>query len=312
LDKLERLLNLITALLETPRPLTAEELRARVPGYPEAKASFRRAFERDKDDLREMGIPLLLETIPGIDPPTEGYRIDRTRYYLHDPDFEPDELAALHLALRTVSLEGLDATDGLWRLGGVDLGETEPTGETEPAGELAALPGDPNLAALFQACAERRTVGFDYRGTRRILDAHRVGYQRGHWYLGGRDHEHDELRSYRLDRIEGSVDLGAPDAFEPPRTPRSGVPDDPWRLGSGPEEVASVRVDADHVAWAAHELGDASEREMGEDGSAVFHVRITNWPAFRTFVLGFLDHAELLAPATRRAELVEWLTELAR
>jgi proteasome accessory factor B len=307
LDKLERLLNLITALLETHRPLTAEELRARVPGYPEGKAAFRRAFERDKDDLREMGIPLLLETIAGVDPPTEGYRIDRDRYYLDDPGFERDELAALHLAMRAVTLEGLDATEGLWKLGGVaddDLG-------AGAEGELAALPGDPNLASLFQACAERRTVEFDYRGTRRTLDAHRVGYQRGHWYLGGRDHDHDEARSYRLDRIEGAVALGPPDAFPRPGRPHAGVPDDPWRLGSGPEEVASLLVDADQVAWAAHELGEGVELDQREDGSAVFQVRVTNWPAFRTFVLGFLDHAELLAPPERRRELVEWLTELA-
>jgi proteasome accessory factor B len=307
LDKLERLLNLITALLETTRPLTSDELRARVPGYPENKASFRRAFERDKDDLREMGIPLLLELILGVDPPTEGYRIDRARYYLEDPGFEPDELAALHLALRAVSLEGLDAGDGLWKLGGV-VGAADGGAEDEPA--LASLPGDANLASLFQACAERRTVTFAYRDRPRRLDPHRVGYQRGHWYLRGHDHDAGEVRSYRLDRIEGAVEAGPPEAFASPSVPSAGVPDDPWRMGSGPEEVASLLVDADQVAWASRELGDGAEREPRPDGSAVFHVTLTNWPAFRSFVLGFLDHAELLAPADRRSELEEWLDEL--
>ena len=142
MDKLERLLNLISALLETSRPLTAEELRERVPGYPEAKASFRRAFERDKEDLREMGVPLVYEPIPGVDPPTDGYRIDRSRYYLRDPGFEPDELAALHLAVSAVRLDGVESEAGLWKLGGVVEAEGE-----EPAldGALASLPADPNL-----------------------------------------------------------------------------------------------------------------------------------------------------------------------
>ena len=70
MDKLERLLNLIAALLETPRAMSAEEIHERVPGYPEdSGATFRRAFERDKDDLREMGVPLRVETVPGSDPP---------------------------------------------------------------------------------------------------------------------------------------------------------------------------------------------------------------------------------------------------
>ena len=84
-QKLERLLNLIAALLETPRALSAEEIRARVPGYPdEAGPTFRRAFERDKDDLREMGVPLRVETVPGTDPPQTGYRIPRDEYYLRE------------------------------------------------------------------------------------------------------------------------------------------------------------------------------------------------------------------------------------
>jgi proteasome accessory factor B len=308
LDKLERLLNLISALLETTRPLTADELRTRVPGYPDNKTAFRRAFERDKEDLRDMGIPLVLETIAGVDPPLEGYRIDREQYYLRDPGFDPDELAALHLAMNAVRLEGLDVNDGLWRLGGV----VQPAGEPAPdAGAFASLPGDTNLAPLFQACADRRTASFDYNGEHRRVDAHRVGYQRGHWYLRGHDHDRAGERSFRLDRIAGAVEIGAPGSATHPAAARSGLPDDPWRLGEGPEELARLLVDADQLAWAGHQLGDATVVEQRDDGSAVLEVAVTNWPAFRTFVLGFLDHAELLAPAERRAELLAWLHEVA-
>ena len=84
MDKLERLLNLTAALLHAETPLTAEDLRTRVGGYPEAKVAFRRTFERDKDDLRSMGMPLRVETVPGVDPadrrlPARSGRIRRRR-----------------------------------------------------------------------------------------------------------------------------------------------------------------------------------------------------------------------------------------
>src|SRR5687767_4361014 len=107
-EKLERLLNLTAALLETPRPLPAAEIAKRVYGYPEEKTAFRRAFERDKEDLREMGVPIALTEISGTDPPEIGYRIPKDEYYLRDPGLEADELAALHLAASTVRLDGIE------------------------------------------------------------------------------------------------------------------------------------------------------------------------------------------------------------
>src|SRR5688500_2593424 len=106
MEKLERLMNLIAARVHAPTPPPAEEARGRVPGYPDAKASFQRAFERDKDDLREMGVPLSIETLSWRDPPEPGYRIHGDEYYLANPDLEPDELAALHLAASAVRMEG--------------------------------------------------------------------------------------------------------------------------------------------------------------------------------------------------------------
>ena len=91
MSRLERLLNLTAALLNTDRPLTAAELREQVPGYPEGdKATFRRAFERDKEALRDMGIPVLTTEIPGSEPPELGYRIRRADYALRDPGLTPD------------------------------------------------------------------------------------------------------------------------------------------------------------------------------------------------------------------------------
>src|SRR5581483_7399025 len=120
-DRLERLLNLVAALIDTPRLLTAEELGTRVPGYPEKSTpAFRRAFERDKATLREMGIPIdVVDIQPGNPESPVGYRIRRERYELPDPGLDPDEVAALHVAATQVRLEGGEASAAVWKLGGV-------------------------------------------------------------------------------------------------------------------------------------------------------------------------------------------------
>lgn len=301
MSKLERLLNLTAALLDTPRLLTAEEIRARVPGYPDGQASFKRAFERDKDDLREMGVPLVLEPIRGADPPVEGYRIPKDEYYLREPGLEPDELAALHLAASAVRLDGLEGIEALWKLGGV-VGDG---GTARPA--VASLPTSPALPVLFAAVAERRPVRFGYHGEERLVDPYRIDFARGRWYLSGYDHVRADERLYRLDRIEGEVVAGDAGGYERPSTSVPGARLQPWQLGEGATVVARLLVDADQAAWAVHHLGEATVVERRPDGSVELDVAVSNRPAFRSFVLTFLDHAEVLGPPGLRAELVEWL-----
>ena len=299
--KLERLLNLTAALLETTRPLSADELRLRVPGYPEAKTSFRRAFERDKEDLREMGIPLHLELIEREGHQVDGYRIPKDEYYLPDPDLTADELAALHLAASTVLVGGQQGSEAIWKLGGA-VGEDADT-------PVAALPVDPHLATLFEAIRQRRQVRFSYRGQPRAVDPARLGYERGRWYLTGHDHSRGGTRMFRLDRIETEVELGAPDSAEVIVEDRRSTAR-PWELGSDEPTMVDLRVDADHVPFARRSLGPPTG-SPGDDGSVDFSVPVRNHDAFRSFVLGFLDHAEVIAPASVRSNLVDWLASVA-
>jgi proteasome accessory factor B len=305
-SRLERLLNLTAALLNASRPLSASELRELVPGYPDAddKAAFRRAFERDKDALRTMGIPLELAEVPGTDPPVEGYRIHRDRYALADPGLDADELAALHLATATVRLDGLRGDAALWKLGGTPEGGGEPA-----AGTVGALPAIPQLAPLFGAVAERRTVTFGYRDATRRVDPHRLAFARGRWYLSGFDHDRGEDRRFRLDRIEGDVEVGEEGAFERPARVRTG-PGVPWQMGDEEPVTARVRIDADQAGWAVDHLGPDAVVDRTADGDVEVALTVTNRDAFRSFVLGFLDHAEVLEPEQLRDDVVAWLEAL--
>jgi proteasome accessory factor B len=307
-DKLERLLNLTAALLDTPRPLTADEIRVRVPGYPDNLVAFRRSFERDKDDLREMGIPLSMEPVEFEERPVEGYRIHASDYYLRDPGLEPDELAALNLALSAVHLDGVQGVEALWKLGGIV--------DDRPAGpaELASLPSDPTLVPVFSGIVDRRTVTFVYRGSERTaertIEPYRLDFRRGRWYVTGLDQLTDDERVFRLDRIDLPVRLSDPGAFERPDDVGAG-PAEPWEFGGDEPVLARVLVDAQQALWAEHHLGREAIAESRPDGSAVFEVAVSNWPAFRSLVLTFLEHAELLGPPELRAEMNEWLEALA-
>jgi proteasome accessory factor B len=306
MDKVERLMNLTATLLHTARPLTADEIRSRVPGYPDNDASFRRAFERDKDDLREMGIPIAVEPIDFLERPADGYRIHPSDYRQVDPDLEPDELAAINLALSAVELEGVAGVEALWKLGGT---------VTDDADQLVALPSVPTLVPMFSAVVECRTATFVYRGAERTVsrsvDPHRLDFQLGHWYVIGLDHLSGEERRFRLDRIEGEVDLGPGDGF-----PRPELGDDeplgrPWTFGDGPPTTSRVRVDAEQATWCRRYLGDDAVFHDAPDGSTEFTIEVRNWPAFRGFLLSLLEHAELIEPAEWRTDVIEWLREMA-
>ena len=302
MDRLERLINLVAALLDAERPLTADELHQWLPGYAATETAFRRAFERDKDVLREMGVPLVLEAIDPMQPGLEGYRIPKDEYYLEDPGLEPDELAALHLAASAVELEGTGGVEALWKLGGW-------VAEEGPPPATAALPGAVHLSPAFAAISRRQPVTFIYRGEERRVDPWRLAFRNGHWYLLGRDHDRDGERNFRLDRVDSEIvsdETAAP--FAPPAG--ASAPASPWQMGDETPVRARLAVDADHAGWAVGQVGADAVESRADDGSVVLGVTVTNRSAFRSFVLGFLDHAEVLDPPELRDELTAWLERL--
>jgi proteasome accessory factor B len=301
MSKLERLLNLTAALLDTGRALTAAELKERIEGYPDERTSFHRAFERDKDDLREMGVPIEMITLERDDGRlVEAYRIPKDAYYLRDPGLAPDELGALHLAAAAVRMDGGDGLEALWKLGG-DPGDA-PAGAPVPA---VHLPADPRLAQVFAAVSDRRVLQFAYQGETREIEPQRLEFRRGRWYITAYDRHRQAERNFRLDRVDGAVVAGPPEAFEPRAVGSSAGP--AWELGDEAPVEAQLVVDADHAPWASHHLGDDARRDVRPDGAVVFTLTVTNRAAFRSFVLGFLEHAEILSPPELRDDMTAWL-----
>jgi len=297
--KLERLVDLLAALLDARRPRTRVELQQLIPLYPDEDVAARRAFSRDIEALAQMGVPV--EVVQGQVP---SYRVHREDYELPDPGLTADEAAALHLALATVEVdlpEGSPA-ESLWKLTG---GASERI--TVPAGAVASLPGHDHLGSLWAAVNQRQRLHFAYRGEDREVEPWQLSCQRGHWYLRGFDCGRGDDRLYRVDRIEGAVAARGPlGAFARPSDATSAAPPPAWLLGDEIRYVARLWVDAGQAAWARNQPATEVE-EVRPDGSIVLSVPVANPAAFRSFALSMLDHAEVLGPAEARADVVAWL-----
>jgi proteasome accessory factor B len=223
----ERLVNLVLCLLSTRQYLSAEQIRTAVPGYEpndgsaRADEAFHRMFERDKGELRDLGVPLETGRNSYFDV-DDGYRIARRSYELPAIDFTPQEATAVGLAIRLWQSAALgQAAHGALmklRAAGVTLDE-------------AALPGvvphvdasDPALPPVLDAVRARQAVRFGYvkHGSReteiRRVQPWGVVSWRARWYLVGYDLDRADARSFRLSRVEGAVrPLGERDAFERP------------------------------------------------------------------------------------------------
>jgi proteasome accessory factor B len=211
----ERLLSIVVLLLSTRRYLTADQIRAAVHGYPEPYDTFKRMFERDKDELRDLGIPL--ET--GMNSPLDdepGYRILRQDYELPEITLEPDEAAVLGIAARvwqSAELAGA-AAGALLKLRAAGMEDDDDA--ARPGIEPRLRTPEPAFGPLWEAVRDRRPVTFNYRAQgrsdaqRRELEPWGVVNRRGRWYVAGRDRVRNATRVFRLSRIDGPVRLAGP------------------------------------------------------------------------------------------------------
>jgi proteasome accessory factor B len=301
-SRVERVLNLLALLLDTRVPLTREEIVREVSGYPPQISAYRRAFERDKEVLRGMGVPITMEQVGEAG--EVGYRVRPNDYYLPDLGLSDEETAALRVAVSAISLGNQAGEGALMKLGG--------TADTAPA-PIASLPIAPALATLFEAFRHRAVVTFGYRGQTRTVEPWGLSSKRGHWYVVGFDRDREALRAFRADRIDGDVKVGEANAFETPADfrPDDHIEDRPWLLGDEEPTVVRIAVDAASADRIVAQLGAENVVDEHADGRVIVELPVTNRATFRSFVLGFGDHVEVLAPADVRGDIVAWLERCA-
>ena len=268
----ERLLNLVIALVNTAGRLTKEQIRSTVAGYADAptRDAFERMFERDKDALRELGIPIL--TVAGSGHSDDvGYRVDQEAYALPAVELTAGELGVLSLAGQFWQDKSLrtDAQRALTKLRAVG---TAPVGTDLVAGLAPRVraAGDA-FGPLLDAVQARQVVTFTYRAAStgdvldRTLEPWRLLARGGGWYVVGRDRDRGAPRSFRLSRIEGRVrPVGEPGSFEIPANLDAaaivgGSSSERVRLATlalRPERASALRVRAVEDGAAVHHDDD--------------------------------------------------------
>ena len=223
-DRTERLLNLVICLMATSHAVPRADIRLRIPGYDEAAsdAAFERMFERDKDELRSMGIPV--DTVVDSGGEVLGYRIAEDAYALQPIDFTLEERAAIAVAAQVWSRASIAPVAGtaLRKLETVADG----AGDWVPAdlqGPVQLTASDAALLPLMSAVRHDRVVTFDYRtpadpeAHRRTVSPWGLRSSAGRWFLIGFDHDRLAQRVFRLSRMAGPVTVTArPRDHQPP------------------------------------------------------------------------------------------------
>ena len=308
MEPLERLLNLVGLLLETPTPLTFEQIRDTLDGYRADKTdSAKRMFERDKDQLREFGIPLQLVDTDAWGT-EQGYTIPKDEYYLPDIAFTPEELGALLVAAQSGGENTRAEQAARKLLYGAD------------GGVLAGLAGGPLASgsdarsALVLDCADtaqrRRRVRFGYRTSqgqeaRRVVDSLAMVFRGGHWYLVGTDVDREDVRAFRLSRFTSDLeDQG--EGSEPPDGFRAAdhVQGGPWTAST--EDHAEIAFSPDVAWWAVGSIAGARQTGV-EDGWILADVPMADPTSLAPLVLQFGPDAVVRAPEALRDEVIRRL-----
>jgi proteasome accessory factor B len=220
--KTERLVNLTIALLATKRYLTKSEIFRTVDGYEGNEDSKERMFERDKDDLRNLGIEIEVGSFDPLFEDEAGYRIKPESYQFQLGEVNAEEITLLSLAAeawRGASL-GSSALTALNKLHAIGIeSDTELLLGLAPAFVME----DENLEIAISAITSRTALSFTYLNEElepqsRALEPFAVTSRYGHWYILGRDLDRDALRIFRLDRISGVLKVqGRPGSYEIPK-----------------------------------------------------------------------------------------------
>ncbi len=320
----ERLIDLLLLLLHARLPLPWSEIR-KLPAYQAVGrdvASVQRQFERDKEDLRALGVPL--EYVEPIEEEGEGgYIIDRRRYFLPSISFTEDEAVALAMAegvaARMAQALGEDAFAAWTKLVCLPGFPTSVRGALGRRVHVAPAPAaDPRERALLEtirrALSDNRRLRMRYhtRGRHgaklRTIDPYGLLIRRGVPYLIAFDHERTDILMFRVSRIQsiealpqkgGGPDFAVPESFSLARYAEK----QPWEFGSDQPVDVTVRVDR-RIAWLVERtIGRGAVIAREDDGGVTVQLTATDRAALLRWVLGMGRAAEIVQPAAWRGEV---------
>ncbi|CEG96316.1 helix-turn-helix transcriptional regulator [Propionibacterium freudenreichii] len=305
----ERLVNLAIALLSARRFLSKAELRRVVEAYRGlSDSAFERQFERDKDDLRAMGVPVVMGSNDVLFDDDTGYRISRSDFELPPVSFDSDELSALGAASR-VWQQASAAEQTISALAKLRAAGADPDVERLAALAPRISAREPAFEVCWRATLERQLVRFGYRGSPevRTVAPWSVLWRRGSWYLLGLDLTREGPRMFKMSRMNATPEtVGGTDAYQ--------VPDDvdlqalARQVEPGEPDSRALLALRDNKAPALRRIGTpvAPPRALPE-GFACFEVPYTRDSDFVADIAAAGPDVVVLEPAELRDQVLAQL-----
>jgi proteasome accessory factor C len=323
-EKLIRQLSLISFLMAERRPVTALEIKQEVEGYSGMNDdAFARRFYADRAELESLGIELKVEKPAEGYYEAENYTLPPENFYLPSIKFTDDELGALRTALSLLDGEFAYAEPLRLALQQLSWGKPSPLRAPEQRSVALAVTAaaggrelSQRLSKVETAIFRRKTIVFEYytmgrdATEKRKVDPYHLLFQNGQFYVVGHSHERDDIRVFRLSRIQGKVGYSSKAEHDFPRRedfdPRIYASRAAWQLG---ETVGTARV------WVSSKIDWLVQRHFGKAGTVVDASEVDDAPSdgivFETeygdarqliaWALGLGDRARILGPP----ELVE-------
>jgi len=302
--KSERLVNLTIALLATKRYLTKSEIFRTVEGYEGSPEAMERMFERDKDDLRSLGITIELGTFDPIFEDEAGYRITPSSYQLNLGELDGTDIALLSLAATAWSGAALEreSTSALIKLSSMGIdSDSEALSLLTP--QVSGT--DQNFVLVTDAIVRRSEIEFEYLSADlskqvRTIAPYSMRGESGSWYLLGLDRAKDSVRTFRLDRIVSEVIVSKKsNTFEIPDQLADGIQD-------VSQEFALLRIRKNR----GHQLRSlATVVETGEEWDEI-RLPIVDSSWLLRSILWHRDDVVAVKPPALRDQVVDSLKEL--
>lgn len=322
-EKTERLMNLLALLLAARQPVPFSAIGGRVTGYDDGAEpeTLEKRFDRDRQDLRELGVEVEY-TPEGFERPA-GYFVRKDSIFQRKITITNEEAMLLSIAARVgAAATGggalFDALKGALRKLAVDTPLVDLPPGSEAVGVLRVDAGDPRsrqlIAGIAEAIARERRLRFRYQGMRdraarvRRVSPYGLGLFRGAWYLAGFDHGRRATRVFKVARIHGRVEAdpgerGPEDAVPEDFRMQDHVPREAFDLGSSAPETVVLRVlgPPDRAAFSP----GVSPEVVSDDGTtSVVKVLVRRPLGLVPWVLSCGGDVEVVRPATLRAAVV--------
>lgn len=305
--KSERLVSLTIALLATKRFLTKNEIFNSIEGYEGEADAKERMFERDKEDLRNLGITIEVGSFDPLFEDEAGYRIRADEYQLEISDLTPTQLGLLSLASTAWQDSVLDGTSlsALVKLKSLGV-ESDLDGIPKISPRLVAV--DPNVARIIDAVSHRQVISFTYiqedlKEQIRAIEPYGTGTKNGHWYVAGRDLDKNDLRVFRLDRILGEISYQG-------KNSSYSIPAD-FRMQSLLQSKAKLeKATLEIRRGKAHTLLARAENIVDHDEWIRITLSYSEVDELVRDVLWHLDDVKILEPQIARERVMQALDEL--